>query len=220
MTGLCLVVDVLDSDEAAARADDHLRAAAEVVGGEGTGDGGGGVAGDGGDLLLARVLEGVGGSPDVAVVALRHQEAAARLAAASPLPAAGRVVCGMDAAVAAAPGADPATEAPGGYVELVLVRSEPPIPFDDPVVVGVSRDYYARYLPMLGARHLRCAVLWHDRVRAAGGFIAFRAADDAEAAWWAEGDPWRRVAPGHLLRLPPGLVAAARPTAGRRAAAR
>jgi hypothetical protein len=188
--GLCLIVDVLDTDTAAAQADEHLTTAVKLVGE------------DGGDLAFAKLLSGVAGSPDVAIVAVHDPDAAARLTAASPLPTEGRVVCGVDPSVLPDDGAD----TPGGYLELVLDRAEHPVPFDDPAVVGVFRDYFARYLPMLGPRHLRCEALWHDGVRAAGGFIAFRAADDDEARWWAEGDPWRRVAPGYLLRLPPGTI--------------
>jgi hypothetical protein len=188
--GLCLVIDVLETDEAASRADEHLAAATKLLGE------------DGGALAFARVLPGVGGSPDVALVAVHDAGAASRLTAASPLPPEGRVVCGVDPSVVPDEGID----APGGYLELVLDRAGHPVPFDHPAVVGVFRDFFARYLPMLGARHLRCEALWHDDVRATGGLIAFRASDDDEARWWAEGDPWRRVAPGYLLRLPEGTI--------------
>ena len=143
----------------------------------------------------------------MAVVGARDVADGSRVAAASPLPADRRIVCGVDASVVpeAADGSDCA---PAGYLEIVLARTGPPVPFDHPTVVAVYRDYFARYLPMLGSRHLRCEALWHgaDPARAIGGFIAFAAADDDEARWWAEGDPWRRIAPGYLVRLPGGLL--------------
>jgi hypothetical protein len=195
--GLSLVIDVLDTDEGSAHADEHLATAARVVG-------------DG--LVFARVFSGVGGSPDIAVVGVRDHAAASRLAD-------GRLVCGVDASVMPDEPGGPDC-APAGYLEIVLARTDPSVPFDDPTVVAVYRDYFRRYLPMLGHRHLRCEALWHDtdRVRAAGGFIAFRAADDDEALWWAEGDPWRRFAPGYLVRLPGGLLRLQRH--GRRRASR
>lgn len=189
--GLCLVIDVLDSAEGSAQADEHLATAARVLG-------------DG--LVFARTFSGVG-SPDMAVVGTRDARSASRVAAASPLPADSRIVCGVDASVM--PEAPDGSDcAPAGYLEIVLARTGPPVPFDHPTVVAVYRDYFARYLPMLGSRHVRCEALWHDadRGRAIGGFIAFVAADDDEARWWAEGDPWRRIAPGYLVRLPGGLL--------------
>jgi hypothetical protein len=189
--GLCLVIDVLDAEEGSAQADEHLATAARVLGG---------------GLVFARSFSGVG-SPDMAVVGTRDAEDASRVAAASPLPADRRIVCGVDASVM--PEAPDGSDcAPAGYLEIVLARTDPPVPCDHPTVVAVYRDYFARYLPMLGSRHLRCEALWYDadRARAIGGFIAFLAADDDEARWWAEGDPWRRLAPGYLVRLPGGLL--------------
>jgi hypothetical protein len=189
--GLCLVVDVLDSEEGSAHADEHLATAAALLG-------------DG--LVFARMFSGVG-SPDMAVVGTRDAADASRVAAASPLPADRRIVCGVDASVMPSE-PDGSDCAPAGYLEIVLARTRPPVPCDHPTVVAVYRDYFARYLPMLGSRHLRCEALWHDadRARAIGGFIAFLAEDDDEARWWAEGDPWRRIAPGYLVRLPGGLL--------------
>jgi pimeloyl-ACP methyl ester carboxylesterase len=69
--GLCLLVDVLDDDEALAHTAAHLTAAPEA-------------AGD--DLVFANVLAGVGGGPDVALVGIHDPGAADRLADASPLP--------------------------------------------------------------------------------------------------------------------------------------
>jgi hypothetical protein len=189
--GLNLVIDVLDSEEGSAQADEHLATAARVLGG---------------GLVFARMFSGVG-SPDIAVVGARDAEDASRVATASPLPADRRVVCGVDASVMPEE-PDGSDCAPAGYLEIVLARTDPPVPCGHPTIVAVYRDFFARYLPMLGPRHLRCEALWHDadRERAIGGFIAFRAADDDEARWWAEGDPWRRVAPGYLVRLPGGLL--------------
>lgn len=100
------------------------------------------------------------------------------------------------------------------FLELVLDEGDPPVAFDDPTVMGIYRDQHAWYLPLLGPRHIACGALIADGVRAAGSFVAFSAASVIEAEWLAAVDPWRRVAPGRLLELPPGVFSPQAPPPG------
>lgn len=184
---LCLLIDPLDTAQADHQAPEHLALAGELVGDP---------------LHFATTLVGVGGSPGVAIAAASDADALDRLAAESPLQTGRRLLCAVDPTIV--PASD--DHAAGGYLELVLDPTTPPIPFDDPTVVGIFHDYLAWYLPMLGPRYLHCQSLWHDGVRVAGAFTAFSAADDDQAGWCAQADPWRRVAPGYLVRLPEGVL--------------
>jgi|FLYL01.1.fsa_nt_gi hypothetical protein len=113
-------------------------------------------------------------------------------------------ICGVEAGTLAfAGGAD----APACFVDLVLDPADPPLPFDDPTTTGIFQDYQRWYLPLLGDRLVRCAVLWQDGVRAAGSLLAFTARSGHEAGYLASLNPWHRVAEGRLLRSPPGVVA-------------
>ena len=171
-------------------------------------------------LALARPAPGEGApvaiefdgvdSTSVLMVVGRDPKTIAHLREDSPLAGARHVLCGVD------PGAiaDGAADSPGGYLDLALDSAEPPIPFDDPAVVGIFRDYQRSYLTLLGQRYLRCEALWRDGVRAAGAFVAFTAADDDEARWMATANPWRRIAPGRLLRLPAGVFRRSLPPPG------
>ena len=155
-------------------------------------------------------LAAVDASAPVMLAVGRDSDAFAELRQRSPLVDARHVLCGVD------PGAitDGTGDSSGGYLDVVLDSAGPPVPFDDPTVVGVFRDYQRSYLTLLAQRYLRCEALWRDGVRAAGAFVAFTAADDDEARWMAAANPWRRVAPGLLLRLPPGLVRNSLPPPG------
>ncbi len=150
-------------------------------------------------------LEAPDGTGSVMLAAARDRDALAELRGRTPLAAERHVMCGVDPSAIA----DGVSRSPGGYVDLVLDPAEPPIPFDDPTVLGVFRDYHRSYLPLLGRRHLRCESLWRDGVRAAGSFVAFAATDDGEAFSLAAANPWRRVAHGRLLLLPPDVLRAA-----------
>ncbi len=111
---------------------------------------------------------------------------------------------------------DPRTDQGGveGFLELVLDPADPPVPFDDPTVVGIMQDQHAWYLSLVGPRHITCGAFIADAVRAAGSFIAFSASSTQEARWLAALDPWRRVAPGRLMRLPAGVFSRQAPPAG------
>lgn len=108
---------------------------------------------------------------------------------------------GMDGSAIAAPG----TTSPACFVDLVLYPADPPIPFDDPTILQIFRDFQAWYWPMLGRRETMCETLWYDGVRAAGAILALRADSEQEADDLAASNPWRRLAPGKLLHCPEGV---------------
>jgi hypothetical protein len=153
------------------------------------------------------LLVGVDGR-DVAVVVSTEPEVPAKLAAGCAHSALVHRVAGVD------PEALHGDETAAGYLDLVLDRADPPVPFDDPVVSGIIQSLYRTYLPLLGRRYRAGTVLWHDGVRIDGSWLAFTAADDHQARRLAADNPWRRLAPGFLLRLPGGLIATSRPPAG------
>jgi len=100
---------------------------------------------------------------------------------------------------------EPDAASPEGFLQLVLDRNEPPIPFDDPAVLGITRDQFAWYLPLVGSRYLGGGALVEDASRARGSFIAFDAVDADEARWLAAQDPWARVGQAFLFRYPAGV---------------
>lgn len=103
---------------------------------------------------------------------------------------------------------------PPCFVDVVLDRADPPIPFDDPATLQIFRDFQLWYWPMFGTREARCEALWYDGVRTAGSILAFRAGSPEEAEYLASLNPWRRVAPGKLFRCPPGIFDVGVPPAG------
>ncbi len=161
-----------------------------------------------GNLHAAELVD-LHGDVKATLVAARGASGKSLAALAQGSPLAGRWpwrVAGADGAIFA--GAEAARAAPSGYLELALDLAEPPVPFDDPSVVGVLRDQLQWYLPLLGGRHVVCAALAADDARAAGALVAFSASSDGEAQWLAAQDPWRRIAPGMLLRHPGGIFRA------------
>jgi hypothetical protein len=192
--GCCLLFTVPDDTSGADQISGHLDLARELLG----------------DASPTVELNAVDGSASVALAVTHDADALTKLRDRSPLTAARHVLCGVDPDAIA----DGAADSSDGYIDLILDHAEPPIPFDDPTVLGILRDYQRSYLALLGRRYLRCDALWRDGVRAAGAFVAFTAADEDEARWMAAANPWRRVAPGRLLRLPQRVVRTSLPPPG------
>ena len=190
----CLLFTIPGHTDAADQISTHLDLARELLG----------------DASPTVGLETVDASASVALAVGHDPDALTELRDRSPLAAARHVLCGVDPDAIA----DGAADSSDGYLDLVLDPAEPPIPFDDPTILGVFRDYQRSYLTLLAHRYLRCDTLWRDGVRAAGAFVAFTAADDDEARWMAAANPWRRVAPGLLLRLPQGVLRTSLPPPG------
>jgi len=191
----CLLFTVPHDTPDPGRVSGHLELARQLLGDE---------------PAVAVELDAVDTSPSVFLAIGHDADGVAQLRDQSPLVNARHVLCGLD------PGAiaDGTADASGGYIDLVLDPAEPPVPFDDPTVIGIFRDYQRSYLSLLGQRYLRCDALWRDGVRAAGAFVAFTAAADDDARWLAAANPWRRVASGQLLRLPPGVLRDSLPPPG------
>jgi hypothetical protein len=121
-------------------------------------------------------------------------------------------VVGLDAAAFSSGHSDETSS--GGFLQLVLDPSEPPIPFDDPAVLGVMRDQFSWFLPLLGPRYVCGGPLVEDASRARGSFVAFEAAGPDEALWLAAQDPWGRIGTSRLFAYPPGVFRKGSPPPG------
>lgn len=100
------------------------------------------------------------------------------------------------------------------FLSVALDEGSPPVPFDDPMVMGAMRDLQSWWLPILGDQFITHAVLFYDGVRTVGAITGFTADDDNQAMSMGGLDPWSRLGRHDIVEIPQGALERRPPPTG------